>query len=278
MTLKKEKEMMYNRKFVAVVKNNGKILREHGETVYIPFGTEYSIDLKNLESRKAVVKINIDGTDVLGNHSVIINSNEEISLERFIVDSDLHKGNRFKFIQKTKEISLYRGDKIDDGIIRIEFRFEKEYELPRYTLNRKWENHNDFIGMPDGPWILGDNITSVDNSYSIQESTIIPLTTYNKESSVNCSIKESLVPSINIQDDNGITVKGSISDQGFRFGYVNNLEDTIHTIVMVLKGCNSKEIKITKPITIRTRLICETCGRKSKSNNKFCPRCGTSLI
>ena len=131
--------------------------------------------------------------------------------------------------------------------------------------------------MPNGPWFLGDNITSVD-SYSVQESTVIPSTTYNKESSVNRSIKESLVPSINIQDDNGITVKGSISDQGFQFRYVNNLEDTVHTIVMVLKGCNGNEIKITEPITIRKKLQCVTCGRKSKSNNKFCPRCGTSLI
>lgn len=272
--------MMYNNRLVVVIRNNGKILREHGDTIYVPFGTEYSIGLKNLESRKAVVKINIDGTDVLGNHSVIINPNEEISLERFIADGDLHKGNRFKFIEKTKEISEYRGDKIDDGIIRIEFRFEKEYELPKYTLNRKWENHNDFInGVPDGSWFSGNKIrkcasvnSSVDNvSYADVSRSIA-------DSSVQESTVLSSTIQRDVQNDNGITVKGSISNQGFQFGYVNNLEDTVHTIVMVLKGCNDNEIKITEPITIQTRLTCMTCGHKSKSNNKFCPKCGTSLI
>ena len=42
--------MMYNNKLVAAIKSNGKVLREFGEEVYIPFGSEYSILIKNLHS------------------------------------------------------------------------------------------------------------------------------------------------------------------------------------------------------------------------------------
>ena len=59
--------MVYQDKFVVSVKVNGKVLREHDKDhVYLPFGSEYSILLKNLESRKALVTINIDGKNALG--------------------------------------------------------------------------------------------------------------------------------------------------------------------------------------------------------------------
>jgi len=40
-------------------------LRENKDEVNIGFGQEYSIYLKNLDSKKAIVKISVDGTDVL---------------------------------------------------------------------------------------------------------------------------------------------------------------------------------------------------------------------
>ena len=40
--------MMYHKKLVASIRTNGKILREFKDTVYLPFGSEYSILLKNL--------------------------------------------------------------------------------------------------------------------------------------------------------------------------------------------------------------------------------------
>ena len=39
--------MMYLQKLAVAVKVNGKVLREVGDTVYIPFGSEYSILIKN---------------------------------------------------------------------------------------------------------------------------------------------------------------------------------------------------------------------------------------
>ena len=57
--------MTYNNQFVAVVKVNGKILREINDVVTLPFGTEYSIMLKNLSPNDCVATIEIDGQNVM---------------------------------------------------------------------------------------------------------------------------------------------------------------------------------------------------------------------
>ena len=56
--------MMYDNKFVAALKVNGKILREVKDIVFVKFGSEYSILLKNLNSVRALVNIQIDGQEV----------------------------------------------------------------------------------------------------------------------------------------------------------------------------------------------------------------------
>jgi hypothetical protein len=66
---------MYSNKLVAAIKTGGKVLREFGDVVLIPFGTEYSILLKNKNSVRASVKIEIDGKDVSEGASIIINTN-----------------------------------------------------------------------------------------------------------------------------------------------------------------------------------------------------------
>lgn len=274
--------MMYNQKLVAVLKQNGRILREHGSTIQIPFGTEYSISMKNLENRKAVAKIEIDGVNVLGTHSVILDPQMEVNIERFITNGDLNRGNRFKFIKKTKEISDYRGDKIDDGIIKIEFRFEKELNLRvpfvsfQMTDNSRFENmsapredRNEYMDWME----TGERGICEPPSFS---SSYRSMTRGNVQQCCAKTFSASMISESKVED--GITVKGSISNQGFQFGYVRELEDNFHTIVFNLKGYDSNKKKITRLVTVRTKIKCETCGRRSKSSNQFCPNCGTSLI
>jgi hypothetical protein len=60
--------MMYSNRFVCSVKVNGKILREQSGTVTLPFGCEYEILLKNLNSRRAMVSVSVDGKDATDGH------------------------------------------------------------------------------------------------------------------------------------------------------------------------------------------------------------------
>ena len=77
----KEINMMYQEKFIAVVKCNNKILREQNKCeVHLPFGSEYSLLFKNLDSRRVNVNVSIDGTDILFGRSLVIDANSEMEL------------------------------------------------------------------------------------------------------------------------------------------------------------------------------------------------------
>lgn len=265
MSLTRRIKMTYKNNFVASIKSHGKILREIDNQVILPFQSEYSILLKNLDSRKASVFISIDGQDVLYGKSLILNPDTTFELERF-VDS-LNQGNKFKFIKKTQEISDHRGDKIDDGLIRVEYRFEKykqEFPIQSPTIwfqpsypSYPWRtyctnnlNIGRAVGNTTGTAVMANNVT---------------LTSSNSNSNIKCSAL------LNNKVEDGITVQGSKSEQQFNHGYIGELEENSHVIVIGLKGSG----KIDTPITVKTKFQCPTCGRFSKG--KFCGNCGTSL-
>jgi len=241
--------MVYKENLVCVVKNNGNILRENDGIVSLPFASEYSILIKNLNSRNASVKISIDGKDVLGGKSLIINSNSESELEGFL-DGFVAK-NKFKFIQKTKQIQDHRGDFIDDGMIRVEFAFEKPFYNYSYTYLNSYPTFN---GSSGG---------------TLLRSSI---------SSFNCSSSQLVGNSVcaNQIADEGITVKGSEINQNFNHGYIGALEDS-QVIIIRLRGEKNNGGFVSKPITVKSKLRCSSCGKYSKSSSQFCSACGTFL-
>jgi len=117
---------MYKEKFVVAVKSNGKVLREFGDTVKLPVGSEFSIFLKNMNSVKAQVSISIDGTDIADGETFVVNANSSLDIERFLKKGNKNRGNKFKFIQRTAKIEDGpRGIQAEDGLIRVAFKFEK---------------------------------------------------------------------------------------------------------------------------------------------------------
>ncbi len=126
--------MMYQDKLAVAIKVNGKVLREgksqgseRDDTVFIPFGSEYTLYVKNMNSVRALVRFSIDGTDATEGVSIIVPANGFIELERFIKNANFNEGLKFKFIERTKKIEDGpRGIKVEDGLIRVEYEFERE--------------------------------------------------------------------------------------------------------------------------------------------------------
>ena len=79
-----------------------------------------------------------------------------------------------------------------------------------------------------------------------------------------------------LKNDEGITVKGSENHQKFHYGSIGQLEENSIVIVLRLQGY-SGPAQVTRPITVKTKMVCETCGKHNKSSNKYCSRCGTFL-
>jgi hypothetical protein len=241
--------MVYNQKFVVAIKVNGKILRENSGDIFIPFGSEYSIMLKNLNSVKAVASIHVDGEDVLDNHEVIVPANTSVEIEGFSKNKKVT--NKFKFIKKTEQITNYRGNKIDDGLVRVSFKFEEGSTASiwwHHTPIQTYVSHQTYT-----PNCWADSSTPLGSSSCVFAA--------------NCDT----------QNTDGITVKGSTSSQQFSNGFVGNLETTENVIVLKLVGY-IKSTPIKEAVLVKTKITCDTCGKKSKTSNKFCSNCGTALF
>lgn len=283
--------MVYSEKFVAVLVVDGKILREirtnGNDEVRIPFGTEYSIRFKNLNSTRVAVSVSIDGDDALDGNTLVIGPNEEHELKGFMQGGSVR--NRFKFIEKTNKISEYRGDHIDDGIIRIEYQFEKKPQLNKYYDPPKvWPS---LYPPPYDPWTNPGpykvtHSERTDSSWANPNSQIgLQELKDNKQISFNSSRREENTHNIlRGIDEEGITVKGSQTHQAYSTTWLGAMEEVKHVITFQLKGAvesnkaRKKAAKVVEPLYTKTKITCPTCGIKSKSSCRFCSECGTSLI
>lgn len=276
--------MMYNSKFVCCVKANGKVLREFNDTVRVPFGTEFSILLKNLNTVRAQVQISIDGEMVTGNSKIIVNPNEDFELTRYIKNGNLTSGNRFKFIERTASIEEYRGVKLDDGLIRVTFQFERVIPQTIQCSNPSWNpNQPYWLHQPRnvsyGVNVNNTSIGGSDVKMSKSGSNILNRT----RSAVAGSSEAYASATMDFMEqsqvsDAGITVPGSISEQQFR--NVDNfpVEFETHVIVLKIAGIIDNGQAIIQPVTVKTQNKCQTCGTVNKYKAKFCSECATALV
>jgi len=242
--------MMYGNKLAAAVKVDGKVLREFKDTVHIPFGSEYAITIKNLHTTRAVVNVYIDGDNVVPN-GLVLNAGQSIDLERSIKNNNLTEGNRFKFIERTGAVEQHRGIGIEDGLVRIEYQFE----LP--VFNTAWIQASGSQIYPQGGIMRGSKMSGVSNGTA---DWIAPA------GSVTCSAASYST------NDVGITVPGSKSTQAFQTTSVGALDPVKHNLVFKLFGGT-----MPKPITVKHKPKCVTCGKQNKATAKFCTECGTAL-
>ena len=300
--------MMYSNKLVASLKANGKILREFKDTVYIPFGSEYSFLLKNLHTQRAVVNIFIDGENVVEG-GLVIDAGREVNLERYIKNSNLTEGNRFKFIERTAAIEDGpRGIKLEDGLIRIEF----QYEMPRpvFNVNQIFGSNttphyppgvrsSEYRGVTDKYSTTSGNswIQASGTSYSTNVNGAMRGVDFSQNGSVTAQAASAAVDKYCAdngihnkmemhdgsatmdwcQNDVGITVPGSKSTQKFQTVTMGQMEAEKHTMVLKLLGETADNKPVLKPVTVERKPECVTCGKKNKAHAKFCTECGTHL-
>lgn len=254
---------MYANKFAVAVKHRGKVLQEFGETVYLPFDSEYGLLLKNLNSVRATVKVSIDGQDATEGVSLVVQANSSIDLERFIKNGNLNAGNRFKFIARTAAIEQHRGIKPDDGLIRVTYSFEVPTQ-PTWVVTATpttWPTPT-ANPWPYGNGAAGSMAQSSSSSYSA-----------NASSSASSGMLSSRAVT------KGITAPGSVSSQQFQAVGAFQTEATSHVIMLQLAGRSAETTTgtVSNVVYSRSKVACTTCGYKEKPTSKFCSQCGTSL-
>jgi hypothetical protein len=278
--------MMYNQKLVASIKSKGRVLREFKDTVYIPFASEYSILLKNLNTTRAVVNVFIDGENVVPG-GLVIDPGWTVDLERWIKNGNLSEGNRFKFIERTSAIEDGpRGIKLEDGLVRIEYQFEVPRPIinvaPTWTTTTTQWNGVYASGSAGTSYNVGGVMRGVDFSKGEAMKASATAATNATLTAMNISTSSKLHDGSATMDwapanETGITVPGSKSEQRFQTVHVGVLESTVHNIVLKLVGDLGDNKPVTKPVTVAHKPKCTTCGKQNKAHAKFCVECGTAL-
>jgi len=269
--------MVYKDQFVAVIKNGGQILREsrsgQEDVIQLPFGSEYSVHLKNLSSTRAAVSVSIDNVDVLNGHRIVLGANEAHDLEGFMENGVVK--NKFKFIQKTREIAEHRGDFIDDGIVKISYQFEKPTVYPCINVTSHWP-YQDIWNKTYGG--TGDRLIGAHSSGSVLRG-FGGVQGQSMSNSVECfakSFTSAPEPPQPAQDE-GITVKGGQTNIQYSNTYLNELFPEVKVITFKLVGVSRNNVKLARPVTVRQKINCPTCGRNNNSRYDFCTNCGTCL-
>lgn len=338
--------MMYANKLAVALKVNGKVLREmksegseRDDTVRIPYGSEYSVFVKNMNSVRALVRIEIDGESVTDGMSLIVEANDDIEIERFVKNRNMDTGLKLKFIERTQKIEDGpRGIKTEDGLIRVEYEFEREpakivpspiyqpsyplfYSTPAVHHHHHYDKRdllNEYKGT--GDFVTRDGVTyseaqmkaprsagsrSILRSSSavakgVSSDTVNGLNnafmsntmgaaaacsdvtmSYSSNATMDSApveqlreIKTSGFPELN---DKGITVGGSVSTQAFKQGAWFPTDGQKHVMIIKVLGAVGEKA-VTKPVTVKTKVECPTCGTKNKFGAKFCRECGTGLV
>ena len=281
---------MYNNKLVASIKANGKILREFKDTVYIPFGSEYSFLIKNLNTTRALVNIFIDGDNVIEG-GLVLNAGQEVDLERYVKNGNLKAGNRFKFIERTAAVEEYRGVKLEDGIVLIEFQFEKPQQVRPNPFQTNMPIYGQYQGVTDkfsvtaagstAQMNVGGIMRGVDysaNGTATTQSVSAAISNYCATNGIKTQSSELHDGSATCDSNEvGITVPGSKSTQTFGTTHMGEMESERHSIVLKLLGETPDNRPVVKPVTVDSKPKCETCGRLNRATADFCIKCGTSL-
>jgi hypothetical protein len=263
--------MMYANLFAAAIKVDGKILRETGDTVYLPFGSEYTIRLKNMSSRRAKVSIEIDGRNVTDG-GLVLDSFQTSDLERFIEGGSLQVGNRFKFIERSGKVEEHRGVKLEDGLIQIKY----EFEMPPVTPNY-WGISSQQVGTPFRTMRAGSDFGTLNSvrSSGFQAECAGSVCDWMDGNTDSAELAKS--PMSAKLNDAGITVEGSRSDQKFTTTHWRGTEGPINSMVLRLLGETKDNRPIKEAFTVSHKVTCGTCGTSNHPSSKFCKECGTSL-
>lgn len=301
---------MYRNKFVASIAVAGHTLRELDGQVYLPFGTEYQIYLKNTHSQEVLVDIEVDGKSILEGKRLIMKAYESHTIATHMDGKGKHYN--LKFIEKTAQISEHRGDKVEDGLVRVTYQFVKPappidyskitygYKVPdeplfNYKSPSWFSARGTSLGMATnavsnapGDLFVGSAKAGGYDTVNTFLSNCSPIGDPGLNVSYSCTMDWSPVP----ENKAGITTKGDRRDDvSYNEVSFDKPLEAADSIVLKLVGKKDKNIElengsnrvvigktITTPIFNKQDINCPVCNGRNGSANKYCSNCGTCLI
>ncbi len=301
---------MSEKKSMMAIAVNKSICKEYStssnpRTVYLESGQEFQIQLFNPHKYVIGAKIYINGERIP--NTLVLNPGERIWLERF-----LDTAKKFKF--STYEVDGNDSDVKeaikDNGLIKVEFYKEvrkKSYldnkitwqtydntnkiDYNKYKNNYKWDNGTITATLNDYTYDtktngltselrINDDLCTTHAYYSkafaepIATASVGSITTANY--SCDCTGISSSATTITIEPssiETGRIDEGSHSNQEFQdvykdFEYFAFVTEKVKLLPISRKPFTSNDLQ---------KIYCSECGRKLKTQYKFCPYCGNKI-
>lgn len=273
---------MYKNSIIVLIEKDGKPLREsHGNQVFLPDYSEYAIRIKNDKWQRALAKITVDGTDILGGQEIIIPQRSSVNVERFITDGDLSKGNKLKFVP-LGDSRVQDPSSMENGLIEVEVWFEKQPQIT-WSFNNVWPSYDDSGSWPYKPpfkkYTRKSNMfPSVDTMYRWSDASEHGNMTLSSDASqqsygtVSCMSRQQ-VASPGPAGHAGATVEGGHSSQSFGVGSFGEKEYPSTIIKLWLRGIDPA----SAPVYTDEKLHCTQCGKVVGFNDRYCSRCGNPV-
>lgn len=249
--------------------------------VYLKDGDEFQIELFNPLKNSILCEISFNGSKIGG--GLVLKPGQRVFLERYITSN-----NKFLFTTYDVESGIKEVQEAirENGEVKIQFMNEKKPITPIYT--QPWitwtipNNNNFFYTNNNGTGDFNNIGHTFTSSVNLNTSnTVINLENkskglkqqdlnFNSEYNFNCNNdNEVCLDSLNIEETGRIDM-GAKSNQEFQETYQEFEYFSFYTLSFKLLP-KSKEPVVQSEI----KQYCTGCGRKTKKNENFCPKCGT---
>lgn len=252
---------MYLKDFVVTLEVKGQTCREFkndqgGNLIYIPFGSDYSLQFRNMRNVRALVEVKIDGTEVTAGGLVIgAYSNAGLTGK---IDGDSTK-NKFRFIRKTERIKDVRGDKPMDSVVEVKVTFEED------------------VAEMLKAWQYGSGLKPVKSAHiTWQNDQSSPLRSSSQVNPQPCSL-EQMGFNCSTSVEGGLTVPGTPTNVNYSTTSFRRSSD-VTSVSFFLTGTNPESLPISQPVVTRSERICPTCRFRNPDTDRWCGDCGTCLI
>jgi len=236
--------MSYQNGFILSVLHNGNPIKEFAEngqrTCTVPFDQEYKIRLKSKNSKRAKVKVFIDGSNICsGDRSFILYPNQTIDIERWVDSNEQGKKLKFTSLEKAKLTGEVNDPtSSDNGMIRVEF-YEEFHTLRSLIDGLTYTNGT--VTYPGGTptTVISSGSTATNSSLSGSLSSSVTNCSTTTSCSTGVFAGSTLTSSFSLPTSEdvrikhaGVTTQGADSSQLFTQGvdFPTSMQPTIITL------------------------------------------------
>lgn len=293
---------MYKEGFATAVLVDGRVVREENGISRIPFGTEYTVRLKNKYPEPVAADVFIDGKLVNEAGHLFVPGNGTVDLDRWIFKDKTDR--KLQFVKLTEGGKGVEANEQENGVIEVRFYKPKKadqlsriiseihiHEWPWYpvwimprvvwyddtqvypmkyertiTNNNGWSGYYEtFSGASSDGSI---RMSSVSSSASYSASMAPASQGKDGKLSLNYHIPNPFLQALASQP--GATAEGKkVDDKSEALAKKAEFKLEFEPIVLTMKlmGFDGP-----KP---EAKNYCETCGRKRRDRENFCPSCGS---